>query len=95
MGVTTHALIAQQQKNYALTTQHSRARAVAGEASGFALCVQESHKTAAVRGTPAALPSSELVLPLSLLLFSHCAYFLLVLVTDLESLTNCKSTGIK
>lgn len=54
------------------------------EARNFTHTVQESYKTAAVRGTPAALSHTQLILLLSpLLLFSHFVYVLFVLVTEL------------
>lgn len=53
------------------------------KASDFTHSVQQSHKTAAVRGTPAALPNTQFILPLSLLLFFFLfVYVLFVLMTD-------------
>lgn len=57
------------------------------EASDFIHSVQESHKTAAACGTPAALPCTHFILPSSLLLlFSPLVYLLFVLVTELGPL---------
>lgn len=77
-----HSLLEQGQRLYA--------------ASDFKHSVQESHKTAAVRGTPAALSHTRFILPLPLLLFfSPFVYVLFILVTQLGPLNNCKSTETK